>query len=241
MAGVSIILACFNEEDVIENCLERIVRTVPEAEVLVVHGGKDRTADRAEKIAQQHPQIRVIRNKDDKGKGHAIKVGCQQASHDIMLQFDADLQFSPEEIPKVIAPLIAGEADLSFGCRFMKESNVTHYKFSFFRVVGNHVVNRYVSFLTGQRFYDITTGFKAWTRKAITEIAFQDNRFVYEAEIAVRGALKGLRFAMVPVTYFNRQGGVSGHGSGWQGTWSVIRTGLKILIYCTKWRLQKSN
>jgi glycosyltransferase involved in cell wall biosynthesis len=237
MAGLSIILACFNEEDVIESCLERIVRTVPEAEVLVVHGGTDHTADRAEKLARHHPQIRVIRNKDDQGKGHAIKVGCQQASHDLMLQFDADLQYSPEEIPLVLAPLLVGKADLAFGCRFMKDSNVTNYKFSFFRVIGNHVVNRYVSFLTGQRFYDITTGYKAWTRKAINEINFQDNKFVYEAEIAVRGAMKGLRFAMVPITYYNRLGGISGHGSGLQGTWSVIRTGFKILFYCTRLRL----
>ena len=234
---ISVIIACYNEEDNIEQCLRRTVKAVPAAEVLVIHGGTDRTADIAEMIAREHPAIKVIRNKDDRGKGHAIKVGIEEASFDTQVQFDADLQFVPEEISKVVQPILDGKVDFSFGCRFMKESDVENYKFSFFRVMGNRIVNRYVSFLGHQRFYDITTGFKAWTRRGIKDIAFKDDGFIYEVEIAIRANLKGYKVKMIPITYFNRLGGISGHGRGWQEPISITWTGIRILVFATLIRL----
>jgi len=234
---LTVIISCFNEEESIAECLRRVVQSVPDAEVLVIHGGRDRTADIADEAARGNPKIKVVRNIDDRGKGHAIKVGIEKASADTMVQFDADLQFMPEEIPKVVRPVLDGEADLSFGARFMEGSDVENYDFSFFRVMGNHIVNRYVNILTRRRFYDITTGFKAWTREAIEGIAFRDDRFIYEAEIAVRAGLKGYRIAMVPITYFNRYGGISGHGRGWKEPFNIILTGIKILLFSTLIRL----
>ena len=169
--ALSVIISCFNEEESIGECLRRTVQAVPDAEILVIHGGRDRTADIAEEMARTNPNITVIRNLDDRGKGHAIKVGIARSSADVMVQFDADLQFMPEEIPKVVRPIVAGEADFSFGARFMEESDVERYDFSFFRVMGNRIVNRYINLLTRQRFCDITTGFKAWTRDAIASVA----------------------------------------------------------------------
>ena len=124
-------------------------------------------------IAKSHPNIRVLKNYGDTGKGHAIKIGISVATHDVMAQVDADLQFMPEELPKLLEPIFRNEADITFGARFMPDSDVQHYKFSFFRVMGNRTVNAYFSFLTGLRFYDITTGHKAWTRKAIEDINFK--------------------------------------------------------------------
>ena len=231
--NVSVIISCFNEEETIEECLERVERVVPNAEILVVHGGTDRTSELATLRARSNGNIRVLRNYGDTGKGHAIKIGISIAERDIMVQLDADLQFMPEEIPKLVRPILEGEAEITFGARFMPESDVEHYDFSFFRVMGNRIVNRYVSTLTGQEFYDITTGLKAWTRKAIEDINFKDNRFVYEVEIAVRGSQNGYRVAMVPITYYNRLGGISGHGKGWREPLSIIWTGVKILLFST--------
>jgi len=234
---VSVIISCFNEEDTIEECLRRLVTTLPDSEIIVVHGGRDQTAAKARQIAENQPNIRVLKNYGDTGKGHAIKIGISVATHDVMAQMDADMQFMPEELPKLLDPIYQGKADITFGARFMPESNVQNYKFSFFRVMGNRTVNAYFSLLTGNRFQDITTGHKAWTREAIEKIQFRDNRFVYEAEIAVKGVMMGFRFLMIPVTYFNRLGGISGHGRGWKETASIVFTGLKILIFGTLWRL----
>jgi glycosyltransferase involved in cell wall biosynthesis len=234
---VSIIIACFNEEDTIQECLRRVFQTMPGAEILVIHGGADKTADRARELAAEHPNIRVFKHYGDSGKGHAIKTGITVAQHDLMVQFDADLQFMPEETPKLLEPILQGRADVVFGARFMKESNVENYRFSLFRVVGNRIVNGYFTLLTGQPMYDVTTGFKAWTRKAIEDINFRDNRFLYEGEIAIKCCLRGHKLLMVPVTYHNRMGGISGHGSGLKETFSIIVTGLRILCCATFWRL----
>lgn len=230
---ITVIVSCFNEESVIEECISRTHRTLPGAEVIVICGGKDRTFELASAMNARLPGLIVKRNYGDSGKGHAIKLGITLASRDLIVQQDADLQFMPEEIPKLVAPILAGEADITFGARFMPGSNVTNYKFSLFRVMGNRIVNSYISWLTGIKFHDITTGHKAWTRRAIEAVNFRDNAFLYEMEIAVRGALKGQRIKMVPITYLNRQGGISGHGTGWMEVLSIVTTGIRILLYAT--------
>lgn len=236
-AGLSVIVACFNEESTIGECLDRLAVVVPAAEILVVCGGTDATLGIARARAATHPGMRVLRNYGDSGKGHAVKLGITLASHDLMMQCDADLQFAPEEIPALLSPILEGRAEVAVGARFAPGSNCAGYTFSFLRTFGNQVVNGYVSKLTAQRFHDVTSGFKAWTREAIEAIPFRDNRFVYELEVAMRPALAGYRVAMVPVTYFNRKGGVSGHGSGWRETWSIVRTGVTILVRATMIRL----
>jgi glycosyltransferase involved in cell wall biosynthesis len=226
---ISIIIACLNEEDTIVECLERLTQAAPEAEILVLHGGKDQTYERARVFAQSHPKIIAIRNENDRGKGSAIKVGIEQASYDMMCQFDADLQFEPQDIARVMAPILEGRADVVIGSRFMKGADSSGYHFSFFRVMGNRVVNAWVSLLCGQSITDVTTGYKAWTRAAIRKIRFQDDGFVYEVEIPVRACMEGLRVVQVPVKYYDRQGGVSGHGNGWREVYSITRTGFRIL------------
>lgn len=237
--AVSVIVACLHEEDTIRECLERITRAMPQAEVLVVHGGTDRTYEIAAEMARENPRIVAIKNENDQGKGHAIQVGIARARHDIMCQFDADLQFAPEDLPDLFLPILNGEADLVIGSRFMPESDTSKYKFSFFRTVGNWIVNAWVSLMCGRRITDVTTGSKAWTRSAIEKIAFKDKRFVYELEIVMYAVRRRLRVKQVPVSYHNRQGGVSGHGKGWKELKSIVRTGLKLLWRATQIRFER--
>jgi glycosyltransferase involved in cell wall biosynthesis len=234
----SIIIACLNEEDTIVECLERLTQSAPEAEILVLHGGHDRTHERARAFAQSHPQVVSLRNENDRGKGSAIKAGIRRASHEVMCQFDADLQFEPEDIGRVMAPILEGRADVVIGSRFMKGADAADYRFSFLRVMGNRMVNAWVSLLCGQSVTDVTTGFKAWTKAAIQKIGFQDDGFVYEVEIPVRACMENLRVAQVPVKYHDRQGGVSGHGQGWREGLSIARTGFRILASAMAVRLR---
>ncbi|MCX7846593.1 MAG: glycosyltransferase family 2 protein [bacterium] len=236
---VSVIVACLHEEDTIRECLERITRAMPNAEVLVVHGGRDRTYEIAAEMARENPHIVPIKNENDQGKGHAIQVGIGRARYDVMGQFDADLQFAPEDLPALFLPILNGEADLVIGSRFMAGSDTSGYRFSFFRTVGNWIVNGWVSLMSGRRITDVTTGSKAWTRAAIEKIAFKDVKFVYEIEIVMYAIRRGLRVKQVPVRYHNRQGGVSGHGKGWNELKSIIRTGFKLLWRATEIRFER--
>ena len=236
---VSIIVSCLFEEDTIRECIERISKVMPNAEIIVIHGGTDKTLEIAEEMAKTNPRIKPYKNENDMGKGHAIHVAIELANHEVMAQFDADLQFDPEDLPKLFQPIFNNEADVVLGSRFMQESDTSDYTFSFFRVIGNHLVNFWISFLCGCRMTDVTAGSKAWTRKAIKEINFQDRKFVYEVEIPVRAHLCKLRIAQVPIGYHNRQGGLSGHGSGLKGVLSVIRCGFMLLWTATRIRLLK--
>ncbi len=229
MRPFTIIISTFNEEDTIGECLDRVRQSAPEAEIILLHGGRDGTARAAREWAEQRGDpVRVLENYGDSGKGHAIKVGITLASHPAMLQFDADLQFAPEDIPRVVGPVLAGESDLVIGSRFLPEADRSGYRSSFFRDRGNAFLNRFISLVARREVSDVTTGMKAWNRKLIRDVDFKDNRFIYEMEIVVRAALKGYRISQVPVTYFSRQGGASGHGTGAAEFCSIARTGLLI-------------
>lgn len=238
MDQLSIIIACFNEEESIETCLSGLLAAAPGAEIVVIHGGTDRTLEIARRLAVDHPEIKAHKNYGDTGKGHAIKFGITVTDRPYILQFDADMQFDPVDLPRVLAPLFAGEADIAIGSRFLPDSITKEYRFSFLRVVGNRIVNRWLSVLAGTSISDVTTGFKGWSREAIEKIDFKDNRFVYEMEIVMRGARKGLRLAQTPITYRNREKGFSGHGSGIRELWSICLTGWKLLWWSLMIRLR---
>lgn len=225
----SIIISCSNEEETIEECIKRTVVVAPNAEIIVIHGGRDRTADIAEEIAKENPNIRVLRHFGDCGKGHAIKTGISLAKYDLQMQLDADIQFAPERIPDLIEPILKQRVEVVFGSRFIPESRKDNYKPNFFRDAGNKLIAWWCSVLTGHKFTDVTAGFKAWTRKAIWEANFKDNAGVYEAEMTVRLGMKGYKVEDVPVIYNDRFHGISMHTNQFK----VIKNGLYILLFIT--------
>jgi glycosyltransferase involved in cell wall biosynthesis len=131
--SISVIISCFNEEENIEQCVRSVAMAMPESEILVVHGGTDRTAEIANSLKAEIPAIRVVRNENDRGKGHAIRKGIDSATHDIMVQFDADNQFFATDLPALVDPILAGRADVTLGSRFLPSADRSAYKPSFFR------------------------------------------------------------------------------------------------------------
>ena len=143
----------------------------------------------------------------------------------------------PEDIPAVLKPVAEGKADISVGSRFDASSNKEGYSSLPIRDLGNHTVNLVVSLLAGQKVTDVTTGLKAWSKKAIWAIEFKDNRFIYEMEIVLRGILGGQRVVMIPIRYASRAAGISGHGAGLREIMSLGYTGFKIMFYALLIRL----
>ncbi len=218
---VSVIISCFNEEKTIERCIRAVAVAMPEAEIVVVHGGNDRTLEIARSLQAEIPKLVAVRNENDRGKGHGIQTGIAHASGDVMAQFDADLQFFATDLPALLQPLLAGEADVCLGSRFLPASNRSAYKPSFFRDYGNWLLSGYLSLLCGRRVTDVTAGTKAWTRQAIAAIDIQELGYTYETEIVLRAGLLGLRIKEVPVSYASRSEGQSMHTN----TFAVIRAG----------------
>lgn len=232
--SVSIIISCFNEEENIEQCVRSVAAAMPESEILVVHGGADRTSEIANSLKAEIPAIRVVRNENDRGKGHAIRKGIECASHDVMAQFDADNQFFASDLPALVDPILAGRADVTLGSRFLPSADRSAYQPSFFRDFGNRTLSAYVGLLCGKKVTDVTAGVKAWTRKAIQSIDLTDDKYSYEAEIVVRAFSLRLSVQDIPVKYSSRSAGESMHTS----TSKVIIAGLTIMKNCLSYHIR---
>lgn len=225
---LSILMAVMNEEGCIEECVRRIFAVYPEAcEVLVIDGGNDRTGEIVQSMMAEFPRLRYVPNPQDRGKGHATKTGIAQAGADIMVEIDADLQFLPEQIPRLIAPILEGRADVCLGSRFSRESEHTDH--TFLRSMGNYVTSLYASLLYWHRMRDVLAGMSAWTRHTIETINLVSDNYSYEVEIPVKALHKGLRVMDVPITTHARKAG--------QSNVRVVRSGLAILRDITLFRL----
>jgi dolichol-phosphate mannosyltransferase len=230
---LTVLVTTFNEEGSIEACLRRILAVYPcDCEVLVVDGGFDRTGEIVQDMAREFPAIRYVRNENDRGKGHAVQTGIAAARGQFIAQIDADLQFLPEELPRLLAPLEAGTADVVLGSRFLPGSVRRPGSTPWLRTFGNFVTSRLASWLVWHRMSDILAGMKAWTREASGKIPLRTLHCSYDAEIAVKAVMQGLRVVDVPITTDARQAGES--------QIHVARDGLVILrdiiLYRLGWR-----
>jgi len=227
---LTVIVAARNEEANIEACVRRIAAAADgDWETIVVAGGTDDTATIVERLAGELPGLRCVRQPGDRGKGHAIRSGVAAATAAIHAQVDADLQFLPEELPRLVAPIREGRADVVLGSRFVPGAVRRPGSTPPLRTAGNHAVSGWASWLAGHRMTDVMAGFKAWTREAIDRIALVSDGFSYEAEIALKGVRRGLRVEDVPVTTEARHGGATNV--------SLLADGLALFADLTAFRL----
>lgn len=227
---LTVIITTLNEEASIEECIRRVVAVLPEqSELLVVDGGHDRTGEIVMALADELPVVRYIRNENDRGKGHAVHVAIAASSGRLLVQIDADLQFLPEEIPRLIEPIQSGRADIVLGSRFTRGSIRRPGSTTFFRSFGNWLTSLYASVLFGRRMTDVLAGMKAWTREVTTQTKLACETCSYDAELPVKAVRSGFRILDVPVTTDARHGG--------QSAIHVVRDGWRILKDITLFRL----
>lgn len=223
---ISVIIASFNEEKNIRETIKRVYKTLPNCELILVEGGTDKTIAIAEEEKKKHPSMIIIHNKEDKGKGQAIKIGISAATKEIMAQVDADSQFPPEELPELIKPILEKRADIVFASRFVTGSTIEDGSLTRMRRLANYVVSGFTSLLCGTKLTDVNAGFKAWKSNVIRDIDMQCNHFGYEPEIAIMAAKKGYTIIETPVNYKGRQRGISNV--------KLLRDGIIIPIFLLK-------
>ncbi len=227
---LTVIVAARNEQETIEACIRRTLAVYPhDCELLVVDGGTDGTQQAVEKLAREFPAVRYIRNENDRGKGHAIRVGIAAARSAVMAQIDADLQFLPEELPRLVEPIVANRADVVLGSRFAHDSVRRPGSTPLFRTWGNKFASWYASLLFAHRMTDVQAGMKAWTRQAAERINLASDNYSYEVEIPVKALRHGLRVVDVPITTEARQGGKTNV--------NVVFDGLRLLADITRFWL----
>jgi len=165
MFKVSIIVPAFNEEKTIGQCIlqtyEVLNHSGLEYEIIVIDdGSKDETFKIVKNIASSIKAIKLIKHEKNLGKGEAIKTGLNVASGDIICIIDADLEYSPKDIPSLINPIIEGKANIVYGSRFLKNNIM-----NFFRRFGNILLTNIANILYDLKLTDIMTGSKAFKKK----------------------------------------------------------------------------
>lgn len=222
----SVIIAAFNEAGSIETCVRAVAAVCPEdCEILVIDGGRDDTAGILETVACDLPQLRCVQNRHDRGKGHAIRLGIALAGAPVHIQFDADLQFLPDDILLLARAVESGSCDVALGSRFTSE-RAKDETAPVVRNVGNRALSLCASMLFGHRMSDVLSGLKAWSREAANVLDLQSDGFAYEVEIPARALQRGLRVREFPVETRARTTGeskVSILGNGFSILRAMIR------------------
>lgn len=191
----------FNEEETVEEAISRLVSSEPaggDFELVIVDDASiDRSPEILERISQSSERVKLVRHEKNQGKGAAILTGINQASGQWTTIMDADLEYDPGDIERLLQPLVEGKADAVFGTRGFE----AHSSFSFWYVMGNKGVTFFSSLLFNAWLSDIMTCHKAMSTERFRSLRLQERGFAIEPEIAARLLQSGAQLYEVPVSY----------------------------------------
>jgi len=227
---LSILVPVYNEAGTVTATLKRILEVdYPcEIEVVVVDDGSaDATGGLLAGVCDE--RVRVETHRINRGKGAAIKTAAREATGDYMIICDADLEYSPEEIPSLIMPVLSGEATVVYGTR----SFGSHNAYSFWYVMGNKGVTLAANLLFNAYISDLETCFKLLPTELYRELDVRSAGFGMEAELTAKLLGRGIRPYEVPISYRARS-----REEGKKLTW---RDGVEALWILGKHRLAASS
>lgn len=218
-ALITLIMPIFNERDYIQRVLERI-RALPFRKqlVLVDDCSTDGTGQYLDAHEAGKPDAVVIHHDYNQGKGAAIRTGLKYVKGDVVIIQDADLEYQPEELPKLIEPIITGEATAVFGSRFMGKINGMRLP----NRIANYILSGAVAFLYGQRLTDEATCYKVFRSDLITSFKLRCQRFEFCPEVTAKTLKAGVEIKEVPITYMARTF-EEGKKIGWRDFVEAIR------------------
>jgi glycosyltransferase involved in cell wall biosynthesis len=226
---LSIVIPCYNEVNTIETLL-KAVNDCPyqDKEIILVDdcstdGTREKLREGLEKLV-----TKAFYHETNQGKGSALRTGIKAASGDVVIVQDADLEYDPKEIPKVIQPILDGKADVVYGSRFFGGS--PHRVIYYWHMVGNKFLTTLSNMFTDINLTDMETCYKAFRREVIQSFEIEENRFGFEPEITAKVAKMKCRIYEVGISYYGRTY-KEGKKIGWKDGFSAIKCILKYNIF----------
>jgi glycosyltransferase involved in cell wall biosynthesis len=227
---VSVLIAAYNEAPTIE-AVVRAVRAVAIAgvvlEIVVVDDGSSDGTDAICRGALAQDIDIFVRQQPNRGKGAALRRALEVATGDVLLIQDADLEYSPSEYPKLLAPILEGKADVVLGSRFA--GSEAHRVVFFWHMVGNRFLTLLSNVMTDLNLTDMECGYKVFRASAIKGLVLTEDGFGFEPEIVAKLARKKCRFYEVGVSYYGRtyaEGKKIRVRDGWRALYAIAKHNL---------------
>jgi glycosyltransferase involved in cell wall biosynthesis len=203
---LSIVVPCFNEEKTLRKCVEKVLEIADDTlslELIIVDDcSKDRSPLIARELDEEYPEVKVLHHEKNLGKGAALRTGFQKATGNYITIQDADLEYNPMDLKKLLEPLIKNQADVVFGSRF--SSAGYHRVLYFWHYMGNRLLTLLSNMFTDLNLTDMEACYKVFKREIIQNIQIKENRFGFEPEIVAKVAHMRLRIFEIGISYYAR-------------------------------------
>lgn len=240
---LSLLIPCYNEEKTLANLVDHVLR-IADAEtqlqlVIVDDCSKDNSFAVASELARRHPEIKLVKHERNQGKGAAVRTAFRHADGDVVAIQDADLEYDPQDLKRMLVPIRDGRADVVFGSRFL--SGGTHRVLYYWHSVGNRVLTLLSNMFTDLNLTDMECCYKMFTRDVARRIVIHEDRFGVEPELTAQVAQMRLRVYEMGISYDGRtyeEGKKIGLKDAFRALYCIIRynashapTFLQFLVY----------
>ena len=202
---LSVIIPCYNELNTIDTIINAVnAAPYPDKEIIIVDDcSTDGTRDKLKQEIENSGRVsKVLYHAVNQGKGAALRSGIQAATGDLVIIQDADMEYDPNEYPRLVEPILTNRADVVFGSRFL--GGDAHRVLYFWHRVGNGFLTLMSNMFTNLNLTDMETCYKVFRREIIQSIKIEENRFGFEPEITAKVAKLKCRIFEVGISYYGR-------------------------------------
>jgi len=198
---LSVIVPAYNERETVIPLLKKVLAVELATQVIVVDDGStDDSAELLDEFARKHPQVTVLRHERNRGKGAAIRTALSHATGEVVVIQDADLEYDPQDFPRLLAPIRRGEAEVVYGSRVRGRTPMSYLRY----YLGGRLVSLVASILYGRWITDEPTCYKMVRRELLAGIDLESEGFEFCPEVTAKLLRGGARYVEVPIRYYPR-------------------------------------